>query len=129
MASVAILPSVEVEQPFSISELYELQKRRGKPASPNFSYTQRNSLKAKFRKQNYMGSSLRHSLFVLFQDTFGLINAMLALDLSYWLGQRLWGYQFRATDISSGRSRFAYLRPSAPRELSKAVYDPYQVDQ
>jgi hypothetical protein len=131
MAAAAIVPMADMDQVFSVEQLYELQKRRGKLAEPKFSYAQRNALKAKFRTDHRSGGALRHALFLIVQDLTNVFNAYMTapLDASSWLGYRLWGYQFRGSDIKSGRSRMSHFRPSAPRELSKPLYDPYRIDR
>jgi hypothetical protein len=131
MAAAASVPMADLEQTFCVEQLYELQKRHGRLAEPKFSYSQRNALKAKFRTEYRAGGAVRHALYSLVQDVTNVLNAYLTapLDASSWLGYRLWGYQFRARDIRSGRSRFANFRPSAPRELTKPVYDPNRIER
>lgn len=131
MAAAATMPIAELEQAFSVDQLYELQRRKGRPAQPKYSYEMRNNLKAKFRTQHRADNEIRHYLYQVTQDFSDVISALFCTPLScaQWIGYRLWGYQGRVSDIRSGRSRFENFRPSAPRELSKPLYDPYKIDR
>lgn len=120
MTAVAATTEFRVPHSFTVEELYELQRRKGKPAEPKYTYEMRNKLKLKFALQNRADGLLRRSAYIIFQDlwttTFAFFTAPdKAVD---YMAYRLWGYTSNVDNIRSGRSRMKYFRPSDSQNLA-----------
>ena len=118
---------------FSVEELYELQKRRGKTKPPTVAYSQRNALKAKMRRSdNIFNVSLR-SIAGLVSATWRIVTYgpwRWTFDISSWRLRNKCNPKSKYDDVTSGRSRFERMsRPAAatwgPLDRN-VVYDPYQ---
>jgi hypothetical protein len=117
---------------FSVEELYELQRRRGRVKPPAIAYRQRNVLKSKLRRSD--------NVFTLSIRSIGrfLSTAWRVFTYNPWKNAFDWTYlqrelrnpASRYDDILSGRSRFERMnKPAAanwgPLDRNR-VYDPYQ---
>ncbi len=117
---------------FSVEELYELQKRRGKTKPPVVDYWQRNALKAKLRRSDNVFNVSIRSIAGLLSATWRIVTYgpwKCVFDLSTWYRRDHCNPKSKYDDVISGRSRFERMnRPAAvtwgPLDRNM-VYDPY----
>ena len=120
-----------VSESFTVEELYELQKRRGKAKPLVVAYSQRNALRAKLRRSDNPLTQTIRSIGRFFSTGWRVITYnpwKYAVD--FMCRDNHCNPTSSYDDILSGRSRFERMnRPAAanwgPLDRNM-VYDPYQ---
>ncbi|HEY9869015.1 MAG TPA: hypothetical protein V6D08_07600 [Candidatus Obscuribacterales bacterium] len=130
MATITVAETAASES-FSIDELYELQRRRGRLKPSPVAYVQRDRLKAKFRRSDNVFTLSIRSIARTVREFWSFTSYWLwrrTLDFS-WLKDTTWNPNRKYDDVLSGRSRFERMnKPSVARwgPLDRdLVYDPH----
>ena len=99
---------------FTVDDLYELQRRKGKPKPPSISFKQRNLLKKKCRGTESLLIITTRSVTQLLMGAWNVLNGVPSIvsEDPSWFQYVLWGHGFKELDVISGRSRFARMRTS-----------------
>lgn len=137
--AIAVLANSASTDSFSVEDLYELQRRRGKLKPPAVSYQQRTELKNKLGRQNSLDCSLIRSVQHVFRD-FGSVSTWLMWHPAegFTAGWKWMVYSFFGSpavdNVVSGRTRMSRLRPLYQKQPGTVLqvnrlYDPYRAAQ